>query len=56
MVSKPDLQYLAQECIADQLGINPDFVDLSHCQISVFHSAVATYFAPSDPSGTHGMR
>ena len=56
MVSEPDLQYLAQECIADQLGINPDFVDLSHCQISVFHSAVATYFAPSDPSGTHGMR
>ncbi|KAF8220245.1 hypothetical protein L208DRAFT_1165072, partial [Tricholoma matsutake] len=24
--------------------------------ISVFHSATATFYAPSDPSGIHGMR
>lgn len=56
VVGEPDLQYLAQECIANQLGINADIIDLSDCQISIFHSAIATFFAPSDPSGTHGMR
>ena len=56
MVGEPDLQYMAQECIANQLGVNPNIVELSACQVSVFHSAIATFFAPSDPSGSHGMR
>ena len=56
VVSEPDLQFLAQECIANQLGVNLNTVELSDCRVSVFHSAIATFFAPSDPSGTHGMR
>jgi hypothetical protein len=43
-------------CIADQLGVAPDELQPICSKISVFHSAVATFLAPSDPSGTHGMR
>jgi len=56
MVGEPNLPYLTQECIAQQLGISPAAVDLSNCKTSVFHSAIATFFAPSDTSGTRGMR
>ena len=56
MVGEPDLQYMAQECITNQLGVNPNIVELSACQVSVFHSAIVTFFAPSDPSGSHRMR
>jgi hypothetical protein len=56
VIGEPDLPYLAQECVAQQLRVSPDAVDLSSCKISVFHSAIATFFAPSDVSGTHGMR
>ena len=56
MVGEPDLQYMAQECIANQLGVNPNLVELSACQVSVFHSAIATFFALSDPSGSHRMQ
>ncbi|KAI9431608.1 hypothetical protein H4582DRAFT_2084787 [Lactarius indigo] len=55
-VGEPDLPYLTQECIGNQLGISPDAIVLSTCKISVFHLAVATFFAPSDASGAHGMR
>jgi hypothetical protein len=47
---------LTQECIALQLGLSPHEIALSDCTVSVFHSAIATFFAPSDPSGMHGMR
>jgi len=43
-------------CIADQLGVTPDKLLPICSKISVFHSAVATFLAPSDPSGSHGMR
>jgi len=44
------------ECIAGQIGKDPDSIPPIKSKISVFHSAVATYFSPSDPSGIHGMR
>ncbi|KAH9021931.1 hypothetical protein EDB84DRAFT_1511344 [Lactarius hengduanensis] len=55
-VGEPNLPYLTQECIGGQLGISPDAIVISTCKISVFHSAVATFFALSDISGAHGMR
>ena len=54
-VTEQDLNYMTQQCIAAQLGVNPD--DLNPFgKVSVFASAVATFLAPSDPSGIHGMR
>ena len=48
---------MTQECIANQTGKSIESVTLPPFQIvSVFHSAVATFFAPSDPSGSRGMR
>lgn len=47
---------MTQVCIADQLGVITDELPPLHCKISVFHSAIATFLAPSDPSGLHGMR
>ena len=44
------------ECIVKQLDIDPDNIDPFDGNISVFHSAVATFFSPSDPSNSHGMR
>jgi len=32
-----------------------DLTDMVDMATSVFHSAAATFFAPSDVSGTHGM-
>ena len=50
------MEVMTLGCIAMQLGI-----DLAHMRpldgkISVFNSAVATFFSPSDPSSTRGMR
>jgi hypothetical protein len=54
-ITEQNLYYMAQECIATQIGVSVD--DLSPFgRVSVFTSAVATFFAPSDPSGIHGMR
>ena len=44
------------ECIVKQLGIDPDDIGPFDSNISVFHSAVATFYSPSDPSNTHGMQ
>jgi hypothetical protein len=44
------------ECIATQLGRDINDRLPINVKISVFHSAVATFYAPSDPSGTQGMR
>ena len=46
---------MTRECVADQLGVTSDELPSLHCKISVFHSAVVTFLAPSDPSGLHGM-
>jgi len=54
-VKEPNLYYMTQECIATQLRVSSD--DLNPIgKVSVFASAMATFFAPSDPSGIHGMR
>jgi hypothetical protein len=54
-VKEPNLYYMTQECIATQLRVSSD--DLNPIgKVSVFASAMATFCAPSDPSGIHGMR
>lgn len=45
----------------DEDGPTSDGVDVAslptiYGAISVFHSAIATFYAPSDESGIHGMR
>ena len=39
-----------------QLGQSIDDLLPINGKISVFHSATATFYAPSDPSGTHGIQ
>ena len=46
---------MTQDCLAKQTDMSME--DLSPLgAASVFHSAVATFFAPGDMSGSHGMR
>jgi hypothetical protein len=61
----PDLHKLFRKFLYDQLHLNGPFtssdVPLSACpsfegKVSVYLSAVATYYAPSDHSGIGGMR
>jgi hypothetical protein len=47
---------MTRECIGLQLGLALEEVLPLNCKIAVFHSAVATFFSPSDPCGTRGMR
>jgi hypothetical protein len=44
------------EFIATQPGINPDDPCLINSKISVFHSAIATFFSLSNQSNSHGMQ
>ena len=54
-INEPDLVHMTQDCLATQTNTSKE--DLSPLgAVSVFHSAVATFFAPSDTSGTRGMR
>ena len=64
-IKQPQLPALARRFLFDQLNNNPevtsDNVDLEDCpmiegKISVFHSAIASFFAPSDECGRYGMR
>jgi hypothetical protein len=64
-IGHPQLTELSRRFLFDQLHpnseISSDDVELELCpeitgKISVFHSAVATYFAPSDECGFRGMR
>ncbi|EIM87672.1 uncharacterized protein STEHIDRAFT_56247 [Stereum hirsutum FP-91666 SS1] len=69
-IGEPTLPELTRRFLYDQLlapdlaaqGFSSDDVDsvddlpLIFSSISVFHSAVATFYAPSDESGIHGMR
>ncbi|KAH9982991.1 hypothetical protein BGW80DRAFT_1434184 [Lactifluus volemus] len=57
-INEADLPTLTQAFLSEQLGIDgipagflPYTID-----VKVFHSAIATFFAPSDPSGVCGMR
>jgi hypothetical protein len=60
----PAFPTLLANFLADQLhsedysddGNGIDSSDISTTTISVFHSAIATFYAPSDPSGVRGMR
>ncbi|THH16276.1 hypothetical protein EW146_g4354 [Bondarzewia mesenterica] len=63
-VKQPRLPELVRRFLFDQLypdaPLSASEIPLSECpvihgQISVFHSAVAIYYAPSDPSGIGGM-
>ena len=63
-IDYPLLPALARCFLFDQTNKNPeitsDDVDLNDCptiegKISVFHSAVVSFFAPSDECGLHGM-
>lgn len=63
-VHQPLLPELSRRFLHDQLhpdGPSSSDIDLEDCpqitsKISVFNSAVATFYAPSDPSGVCGMR
>ncbi|KAH7905005.1 hypothetical protein BJ138DRAFT_1233720 [Hygrophoropsis aurantiaca] len=59
-VNQPALPILTHQFLFDQLSANDDGDMDNHLTISspisVFHSAAATFFAPSDISGTQGMR
>ncbi|PBK70781.1 hypothetical protein ARMSODRAFT_987857 [Armillaria solidipes] len=61
-VGQPDLQELMQHFLYEQMGegsSQPIYTE-EHpnitSQISVFHSAIAMFYSPSDISGTRGMR
>ena len=43
-------------CIATRLSESINNVPPINVKISVFHSAITKFHAPSDPSGTHGMQ
>lgn len=69
-IGEPSLVELTRKFLYDQLlpfdlaaqGVSSDDLDnlddlpVIDSYISVFHSAVATFYAPSDESGIHGMR
>jgi hypothetical protein len=57
-IGEPRLLYMAQQFLFEQL--HPDLPPPLHfapfhAHLSVFHSAIATYYAPSDSSGVGGM-
>lgn len=64
-INQPELPELTRRFLFDQLEgedgrssahVNIDDLPFIFSGISVFHSAVATFYAPSDESGIHGMR
>ena len=54
-IGEPDLDYLTRECIANQLGCPTDDIPLLRINVSVYHSAVSNFRAPSDASGIRDM-
>ncbi|KAF7341356.1 hypothetical protein MVEN_01872100 [Mycena venus] len=64
-IKVPDFPDLLLNFLHDQLSspnyqtysdVSDDDLDIPKLPISVYHSAVATFYAPSDPSGICGMR
>ncbi|KAJ7127251.1 hypothetical protein C8R43DRAFT_1074924 [Mycena crocata] len=47
---------LRSDFYSDDGDTSDSELDLSDYPISVYHSAIATFYAPSDPSGIRGMR
>ena len=57
---QPNLPWLTRQFVFEQLHpdtdpYNPHLHPTISGKISVFHSAMATFYAPSDDSGIHGM-
>ncbi|KAG2029000.1 hypothetical protein BDR03DRAFT_839966, partial [Suillus americanus] len=55
-ISEPSLPALTRQFLHDQMALDnslplPEIIS----PIAVFHSASATFYAPSDLSGTHGV-
>ncbi|KAF7361026.1 hypothetical protein MSAN_01133000 [Mycena sanguinolenta] len=63
-IKVPNFPDLLASFLLDQLSsdryldeeASDDDLDISEYILSVYHSAVATFYAPSDPSGIRGMR
>ena len=56
-INYPNLCDLTEQFLFEHLNPQSDPSDLGiSSKISVFRSAVATFYAPSDESGIHGMR
>ncbi|KAJ6607973.1 hypothetical protein B0H10DRAFT_1816789 [Mycena sp. CBHHK59/15] len=64
-IKVPNFPHLLTSFLEDQLSsdkypddddVSEDDFDISQYPISVYHSAIATFYAPSDPSGIRGMR
>ena len=58
-IDEPALPNMVQQFLAEQLGEGHDptsNLPIIHSRISVFRSAVAMFYAPSDPSGIRGMK
>ncbi|KAJ7676822.1 hypothetical protein DFH06DRAFT_1291713 [Mycena polygramma] len=59
-LSSPSRSFLDDQLSSDKYPVASDTsdaaFDLSLYPLSVYHSAVATFYAPSDPSGIRGMR
>ncbi|KAJ6574091.1 hypothetical protein B0H19DRAFT_1341063 [Mycena capillaripes] len=63
-IAFPAFPALLTNFLADQLqsdtdsndGMDIELFDVATTPVSVFHSATATFYAPSDPSGIRGMR
>ncbi|KAF7983491.1 hypothetical protein HWV62_21806 [Athelia sp. TMB] len=58
VIDEPLLPHLAHQFLAEQLGFEQDIPHPPqiHSPISVFRSAIATFYAPSDPSGLRGLK
>ncbi|KAF9062541.1 hypothetical protein BDP27DRAFT_1385119 [Rhodocollybia butyracea] len=60
-LDEPDLPDLTRRFLYEQLlGTPADGIDIDQCpgitsKVNIYHSAVATFFAPSDNSGLQGM-
>ncbi|KAJ7466406.1 hypothetical protein FB451DRAFT_1340593 [Mycena latifolia] len=53
------VNFLEDQCRSDAYSddaMDIDLSDITTTPISVYHSAIATFYAPSDPSGIRGMR
>lgn len=55
-IHEPRLSELTHDFMAEQLDAHGEDLDFSRTKISVFHSAIATFHAPSDESGVHGLK
>lgn len=61
-INEPNFVYLIRRFLQGQLSptynsfTDAQLLPFFNCPISVYPSAIATFYAPSDPCGTRGMR